>query len=54
MGTCAGEAVFKANFCRREVDKFLVDLKTLGRMESLQAQHIVLTKSLMPRVISLP
>lgn len=48
-----GTTEYKARFCHQVVKALAEDLATLRRVPSLQAQHVILTKSLMHRVTNL-
>ena len=53
LGVPVGTTEYKARFCHRVVKALAADLATLRRVPSLQAQHVILTKSLMHRVTNL-
>ena len=50
LGVPVGTTEYKARFCHQVVKALAADLATLRRVPSLQAQHVILTKSLMHRV----
>ena len=53
LGVPVGTTEYKARFCHQVVKALAADLATLRRVPSLQAQHVILTKSLMHRVTNL-
>jgi hypothetical protein len=53
LGVPVGRMAFKAGFCKTKVEELVQDCAVLGRVESLQAQHIILTKSLMHSLTNL-
>ena len=50
LGVPVGHMAYKAGFCKNKVEELVQDLAVLGRVESLQVQHVILTKSLMHRM----
>ena len=53
LGVPVGTTEYKARFCHQVLTGLAADLATLRRVPSLQAQHVILTKSLMHRVTNL-
>ena len=53
LGVPVGHMAYKAGFCKNKVEELVRDLAVLGRVESLQVQHVILTKSLMHRMTNI-
>jgi len=53
LGVPVGRMAYRAGFCMTKVEELAQDLAVLGRAESLQVQHVILTKSLMHRMTNI-